>query len=238
MGATTRARAAPGRQAAAAATSSRRSSTGSAGRSRCSRRRRRAGWPAGPGLPRERRAGADLAQRAAVAARGDRRPGPGPDQVQRGRLEHHAGARPRADRGGRAPPAGAPARAPGAAAHARRDARRRAGSRWRTCTCRCPRPARATPRCCAPAELRAGVRRRRAAAPRRRPEPAPAHSTRRASRSSSAASGSRRRPGPKAIDHLLVRGLEVVEQAARAGERDAGPLLRSPTTRPSPPRSA
>jgi endonuclease/exonuclease/phosphatase (EEP) superfamily protein YafD len=32
--------------------------------------------------------------------------------------------------------------------------------------------------------------------------------------------------GPKAIDHLLVRGLDVVEQP-RAGDRDAGPLRLS-----------
>ena len=65
------------RQALAAATSSPPCSTGSAGRSRCSRRRRRAGCaPLGRALPGQRRAGADLAQRAAVAARGDRRPRP------------------------------------------------------------------------------------------------------------------------------------------------------------------
>ena len=45
--------------------------------------------------------------------------------------------------------------------------------------------------------------------------------------------------GPKAIDHLLVRGLDRGREAARrAGDRDGRGRCASPTTLPSRPRSA
>ena len=167
---------------------------------------------------------------------------PRPDRLQRGRLEPH----PR--RAAARSPSGASSSSPPGPWPERRTmafTRRRAVRRRRVCVANLHASAGPAPR--AHAEERGAASRPSgpcewaggdAADPRRRPQPAPARH-RGLRPSSTTASGCARRPRPTSLDHLLARGLEVVEPPRpwpperREVDATAASRSGSPTTRRS-----
>ena len=170
--------------------------------------------------PLERRARAHVAQLVALAAAASSRTEPRPDRVERGRLEPDARARPGRDRGAPrrctlTPAAGAAPDAVGALTSTAADRVRGEPARLGA---DCPsRRARAGRRRGAGAVEWSGATRSCSAAT----STCARRATRSRSRSCASASASASRPARTAIDHLLARGLEVVERPRRLRARGA-----------------
>ena len=184
------------------------------GTSRCSRRRRRDGSARSRGAParapRSSRTSRNLAARRAVAAG---RPQPRPARVERRRLEPDARAPSRAGSPRRAA-CGWPSARSGAGCSGRGWSCPRAASAWRTCTRARDVPRRRPLRCCARPSRRSSGR-----AATRSCSAETSTSARGGTRSPScccaSASAWASPQAPRRIDHLLARGLEVVERPRR-----------------------